>query len=69
MTKQVGDLLANTANGAQILGAIAHDVEGADALNGRARGRVDKSLLVRSAREVAHSITQRYGFLLQTVGR
>jgi len=60
---QVGDLLANTAGGAEVLGVIAYDPEGAAALNGRARTRVDKSMLVRSVRETVGNITRRYGLL------
>lgn len=65
---QVGDLLAATAGGAEVLGVLADDPDGAAALNGRGRGRVDKSLLVRSAREVAASVTRRYGLIQPAVG-
>lgn len=61
--KQVGELLAASTAGAEVLGVLAHDEAGADALAGRARGRVDKSLLTRSARELAGSVTHRYGLI------
>jgi hypothetical protein len=64
---QVGDLLAATAAGAEVLGVIADDPDGAAALNGRARGRVDKALLIRSARDVAAQITRRYGLIRPAV--
>ena len=63
IAKQVGDLLAATTAGAEVLGVIAQDESGADALSGRGRGRVDKALLTRSARELAGTVTQRYGLL------
>ena len=63
LAKQVGDLLAATTHGAEVLGVIAYDEAGADALNGRGRGRVDKALLTRSAREIAGHVTQRYGLI------
>ncbi|HEU5429917.1 MAG TPA: hypothetical protein VFU74_23760 [Actinocrinis sp.] len=58
---QVGELLSVTAGGGEVLGVIADDPDGAAALNGRGRARVDKSLLIRSARDVAQSVTRRYG--------
>jgi hypothetical protein len=61
--KQVGDLLAASTAGAEVLGVLALDEAGADALAGRARGRVDKALLTRSARELAGAVTQRYGLI------
>ena len=61
--KQVGDLLAATTAGAEVLGVLAYDESGADALSGRSRGRVDKALLTRSARELAGSTAHRYGLL------
>jgi hypothetical protein len=60
---QVGELLSVTAGGGEVLGVIADDADGAAALNGRGRARVDKSLLIRSARDVALSVTRRYGLL------
>jgi hypothetical protein len=60
---QVGDLLSATTGGAEVLGVIAADPDGAAALNGQARGRVDKSLLIRSARELALVVTKRYGLI------
>lgn len=63
IAKQVGDLLAATTAGAEVLGVIAHDVSGADALSGRTRGRVDKALITRTARELAGKVTQRYGLI------
>jgi hypothetical protein len=63
IAKQVGDLLAATTHGAEVLGVIAHDEAGAHALSGRTRGRVDKALLTRSARELAGTVVQRYGLI------
>jgi len=61
--KQVGDLLSATTAGAEVLGVIALDEAGADALSGRGRGRVDKAMLTRSARELAATVTARYGLI------
>lgn len=55
--KQVGDLLAATTGGAEVVGVIAYDETGAAALNGRARGRVDKALVTRTARELAAKVS------------
>ena len=62
---QVGELLVATAGGAEVLGVLAQDPEGAAALNGRGRARIDRSLLIRSARDVATSVTRRYGLVRQ----
>lgn len=67
VASQVGELLSVTAGGGEVLGVIAHDPDGAAALNGWGRGRVDKSLLIRSARDVAQSVARRYG--LSRVGQ
>jgi hypothetical protein len=63
VAKQVGDLLAATTAGAEVLGVIAHDTAGAHALSGRSRARVDKAMLTRSARELAVNLTGRYGLI------
>ena len=63
IAKQVGELLAATTHGAEVLGVIAQDPAGADALAGRSRGRVDKALLTRSARELAGAVAHRYGLI------
>jgi len=65
VASQVGELLSVTAGGGEVLGVIAHDPDGAAALNGRGRARVDKSLLIRSARDVALSVSRRYGLVRQ----
>jgi hypothetical protein len=61
VARQVGDLLASTTAGAEVLGVIAQDPAGADALSGRSRARVDKAMLTRSARELAANLSHRYG--------
>lgn len=66
--KQVGDLLAATTAGAEVLGVLAQDEAGAAALAGRARGRVDKALLTRSARELAGTVVHRYGLIVPGAG-
>lgn len=64
--RQVGELLAASTAGAEVLGVLALDEAGADALCGRARGRVDKALLTRSARELAGAVTHRYGLIRES---
>jgi hypothetical protein len=42
-----------------VLGGLALDPKGADLLSGRWGGRLDRSLLIRSAREVAADLAGR----------
>ena len=63
VARQVGELLAATTPGAEVLGVLAYDQTGAAALAGRARGRVDKALLTRTARELAGTVAHRYGLI------
>ncbi|GAA2089718.1 hypothetical protein GCM10009801_54190 [Streptomyces albiaxialis] len=58
---QVNDMLVASRAGAQVMGVLAHDSAGAAQLAGRRRGRVDKSLLVRSVRKVAVDLHRQYG--------
>ncbi|GAA2614958.1 hypothetical protein [Streptomyces axinellae] len=61
VASQVNDMLVASRAGAQVLGVIAYDPAGAEQLAGRRRGRVEKSLLVRSVRKVAADLHQQYG--------
>ncbi|MFF8671434.1 hypothetical protein [Streptomyces sp. NPDC015242] len=61
LASQVNDMLVHAQTGARVVGTIADDPAGADQLAGRRRGRLDKSLLIRSARKVAADINQQYG--------
>jgi len=58
---QVSDMLVHAQTGARVVGTIADDPAGADQLAGRKRGRLDKSLLIRSARKVTADLYQQYG--------
>jgi hypothetical protein len=58
---QVNDLLRNSGLPVQVIGAVADDPDGAAWICGRGRGRLDRSLLIRSAREVAANLEQRLG--------
>jgi hypothetical protein len=58
---QVNDMLVASQIAARVVGTLAHDPAGADMLSGRRRGRLDKSLLIRSARQIAADVPQRYG--------
>lgn len=58
---QVNDMLVHAQTGARVVGTIADDPAGAEQLAGRRRGRLDKSLLIRSARKVTTDLYQQYG--------
>jgi len=58
---QVTDVLRSAQLPAEVVGAIAHDPKGAGLLSGEWGGRLGRSLLVRSAREVAGHV---HGLLL-----
>lgn len=58
---QVNDMLVASRAGARVVGVLAHDTLGAEQLAGRRRGRVERSLLVRSVRKIATDLHQQYG--------
>ncbi|WEV27255.1 hypothetical protein OYE22_20150 [Streptomyces sp. 71268] len=58
---QVNDMLVAAQAGARVVGVVARDTSGADQLAGRKRGRLDKSLLIRSARKVVGDLHQQFG--------
>ncbi|MEU6274435.1 hypothetical protein ABZ871_18800 [Streptomyces populi] len=61
LVHQVNDMLVAARTGALVMGTIADDPVGAAQLAGRRRGRLDKSLLIRSARKVTADLYQQYG--------
>ncbi|MEU7648377.1 hypothetical protein [Streptomyces huasconensis] len=61
LVHQVNDMLMAAQTGARVVGTLADDPSGADQLAGRKRGRLDKSLLIRSARKVTADLYQQYG--------
>jgi len=61
VVRQVDDMLVAAQSGARVVGTIAEDPAGADQLAGRRRGRLDKSLLIRSARKVTADLYQQFG--------
>ncbi|MEU5684974.1 hypothetical protein [Streptomyces venezuelae] len=61
LVHQVNDMLMAAQTGARVVGTLADDAAGADQLAGRRRGRLDKSLLIRSARKVTVDLYQQYG--------
>ncbi|GAA5003416.1 hypothetical protein [Streptomyces siamensis] len=61
LVHQVNDMLVAAQTGARVVGTLADDPAGADQLAGRKRGRLDKSLLIRSARKVTADLYQQYG--------
>ena len=63
LTAQVNEMLVASQISARVVGTLAHDPAGAEMLNGRRRGRLDKSLLIRSARQITADVPQRYGVL------
>ncbi|GAA1894773.1 hypothetical protein [Streptantibioticus ferralitis] len=60
IARQVNDMLIAAQTGAQVVGTIAHDPAGAEQLAGRRRGRLDKSLIIRSVRQVAGDVFHRF---------
>ena len=61
LVHQVNDMLVAAQTGARVVGTLADDPAGAEQLAGRRRGRLDKSLLIRSARKVTADLYQQYG--------
>ncbi|MFD9356757.1 hypothetical protein [Streptomyces sp. NPDC060031] len=61
VAKQVNDMLMASHAGVRVMGTLAYDPQGAEQLAGRRRGRLDKSLLVRSARKITFDLHQQYG--------
>ncbi|MCU8589951.1 collagen-like protein [Streptomyces sp. A13(2022)] len=61
LSGQVNDMLVHAQTGARVVGTIADDPAGAEQLAGRRRGRLEKSLLIRSARKVASDLYQQFG--------
>lgn len=59
---EVARIVANAQLPATVLGGFALDPKGAEMLNGRGGGRVGKSLLVRSARQIATGLIARAVF-------
>ncbi|WP_172385761.1 hypothetical protein [Streptomyces sp. MNP-20] len=61
LVHQVNDMLVAAQTGARVVGTLADDPAGAAQLAGRRRGRLDKSMLIRSARKVTADLHQSYG--------
>jgi pyruvate/2-oxoglutarate dehydrogenase complex dihydrolipoamide acyltransferase (E2) component len=53
----VGDTLAQGNVPARVLGGIADDDKGAELLRGQWGGKLDKTMLIRTAREIAQQLT------------
>jgi hypothetical protein len=60
LASQINEMLIAAQSGARVVGIVAEDTAGAEQLAGRRRGRLDKSLLVRSARQLVVDIHQTY---------
>src|SRR5260221_1402769 len=60
VTAQVDELLRHGGLPVKVIGTIADDPDGAELINGRGRGRLDKTLLIRSAREVSLDLYRRF---------
>lgn len=56
---EVGRIVANAKLPAAVLGGLALDAKGAEMLRGQWGGRLDRSLLIRSAREIAGGLVGR----------
>jgi hypothetical protein len=55
---EVQHVLGQANAPATVLGGIAHDTKGADLLNGEWGGNLDRTMLIRTAREVARQLAQ-----------
>jgi MinD-like ATPase involved in chromosome partitioning or flagellar assembly len=55
---EVQHVLGQANAPATVLGGIAHDTKGADLLNGEWGGNLDRTLLIKTAREVARQLVQ-----------
>jgi hypothetical protein len=68
VTAQVDELLRASGLPVKVIGTIADDPDGADLINGRGRGRLDRTLLIRSVREVALGLSRQYSAPSQGAG-
>jgi hypothetical protein len=59
---EVGRIISNAKLPATVLGGFAVDPKGAEMLNGRGGGRLGRSLLIRSARQIAAGLVARAAF-------
>jgi MinD-like ATPase involved in chromosome partitioning or flagellar assembly len=55
---EVQHVLGQANAPATVLGGIAHDIKGADLLNGEWGGNLDRTMLIKTAREVARQLVQ-----------
>ncbi|GAB3962011.1 hypothetical protein GCM10029978_016130 [Actinoallomurus acanthiterrae] len=58
---EVGRIISNAKLPASVLGGFALDPKGAEMLRGRWGGRLDRSLLIRSARQIAGGLARAAG--------
>lgn len=56
---EVGEALSQVSAPARVAGGLADDAKGADLLRGEWGGKLDKSLLIRTARDIAKNLVAR----------
>jgi hypothetical protein len=56
---EVGEALSQVSAPARVTGGLADDPKGADLLRGEWGGKLDKSLLIRTARDIAENLVAR----------
>ncbi len=56
---EIGEALSQTSAPARVAGGLADDSKGADLLRGEWGGKLDKSLLIRTARDIAEHLVSR----------
>jgi hypothetical protein len=56
---EVGRIVASASKDVAFVGGLAHDLKGAELLRGQWGGRLDRSLLIRTARELAGRLAAR----------
>jgi hypothetical protein len=56
---EIGEALSQVSAPARVVGGLADDAKGADLLRGEWGGKLDKSLLIRTARDIAENLVAR----------
>ncbi len=56
---EIGEALSQTSAPARVAGGLADDSKGAELLRGEWGGKLDKSLLIRTARDIAENLVSR----------
>jgi hypothetical protein len=66
---EISEALTQTSAPARVVGGLADDSKGADLLRGEWGGKLDKSLLIRTARDIAENLVSRLPDIEPDAGR